>query len=416
MDKKTIATVMMLIVFVAGIVWIICFEGESSGAVIDIGMLNKERDSTTNERIDLNYDEIRGVWISYIDLQNILKGTTKKEFEANMDEVISNMKLLDLNTAIVQVRAFADAIYSSDYYQWSTNCVNSKGKIIDFDPLKIMVDKFHKSGIRIEAWVNPYRIKSTESKVELIKEPIKGWIESGSPNIVETKSGLFLDPASSEVQKLIVSGITEIVKNYDVDGIHFDDYFYPDSGSFDDGEYNSYIANGGKLTKADWRRENVNTLVKGVYSAIKKVDSSVVFGISPQGNLKNNYDAQYIDVEKWIENDGYVDYICPQIYYGFNNSTSGFEKVISEFESMNYKKTKLYIGIAAYKVGSLDKNAGEGMTEWLDSDGILKKQIDRVKSSKVCKGYILFRYDSIFNPSSDSESRVKSEIEKLMKN
>lgn len=137
---------------------------------------------------------------------------------------------------------------------------------------------------------------------------------------MKTAVGIYYNPGSEEARQLIVDGVKEIVANYNVDGIHFDDYFYPTTdASFDSGTYAAYQNSGGTLSLADWRRENVNILVRQTYAAIKSINPSVKFGISPQGNMSNNYNVQYSDVAKWISTSGYVDYICPQVYFGFQN-------------------------------------------------------------------------------------------------
>jgi uncharacterized lipoprotein YddW (UPF0748 family) len=144
----------------------------------------------------------------------------------------------------------------------------------------------------------------------------------------------------------------EIIQNYDVDGIHFDDYFYPNpDSSFDSDNYAEYKSGGGTLSLAAWRRENVNILVRDVYSAIKSHNRSLRFGISPQANTDNNLNAQYIDVNTWLSNDGYIDYICPQIYFGFDNGTLPFASTVSMWNSMiKNKSIDLIAGLAPIKL------------------------------------------------------------------
>ncbi|WP_346928984.1 family 10 glycosylhydrolase, partial [Clostridium sp.] len=236
-----------------------------------------------------------------------------------------------------------------------------------------------------------------------------------SDNIIKYNDGIYYNPGKEEVRQLIVNGVKEIVENYEVDGIHFDDYFYPSSDdSIDKKAYENYISSGGDLDLSSWRRENVNILVKQVYSAIKEIDSKVVFGISPQGSMNNNYNSQFIDVEKWVQNPGYIDYICPQVYYGFLNDNSDFQKVIEEFNTLTTEPTvKLYIGLSVYKIGTEDTWAGNGKDEWKSSIDMLKRQVEASRRLEKYDGILLFRYDSLFNPSSDVKDQIQGERENL---
>ena len=213
----------------------------------------------------------------------------------------------------------------------------------------------------------------------------------------------------------LFSKAKEIVANYDVDGIHFDDYFYPSpDNSFDAKSYAAYKSAGGKLSLGDWRRENVNTLVRNVYAAIKSIDSSVVFGISPQGNMWNNYNTQYIDVEKWVTNSGYIDYIMPQIYFGFNNTACPYTQTVANWNSLiTNKNITLYIGLSPYKIGTTDNFAGNGKTEWLNNTDIIARQVTTSRKYARCGGFALFRYASVFSPAANVSVQVKTEMSNL---
>lgn len=403
MDKKKIATVVLFIAFVLGIIWIVCFEG-------------KEESSYVEKDKPLSYDEIRGVWISYLELNAFLKGKNKVEFTKNVDRIINNMKSLNLNTMIIQVRSFSDAIYESSIFPWSYLCTGTEGRNPGFDPLKIIIEGAHSKGIRVEAWVNPYRVIGKELNREINDDnPAASWIKDKSSNIIALNDGIYYNPGSHEVKELVVKGISEIVKNYDVDGIHFDDYFYPSTEADIDAEtYKEYLGSGGNLSLEDWRRENINELIRTVYKEIKSINSKVVFGISPQGSMTNNYNNQYIDVEKWVSNPGYVDYICPQIYYGFNNQGNSFNKALEEFSSIiKQNNIKLYVGLAAYKCGKEDTWAGDGKMEWIEESGILGKQIDASRKASKYGGIMFFRYDSIFNPEKQVENKVQKEVDEI---
>ncbi|MDU4892682.1 MAG: family 10 glycosylhydrolase [Clostridium sp.] len=415
MDKIKLATIAIILVIIGWLVWIVKFDNNKGGK-LDFSI----KDLVSNEEkkhvaID---GEVRGVWLSYIDLAPMLTGKDEAEFTKNIESAFENIKAFGLNTVIVQVRPFSDALYKSQYYPWSFICSGTEGQAIKYDPLKIMVKEAHKRDLRIEAWLNPYRVRTSTSK-EVISEqsPATKWMNEGGDYVIQYNGGVYYNPGKEEVRQLIVNGVEEIVQNYNVDGIHFDDYFYPSTeGSIDEITFGNYLLNGGTLSLEDWRRENVNTLVKQVYEAIKKVDSEVLFGISPQGSMNNNYNSQYIDVQKWVQNKGYVDYICPQVYYGFENQSSDFASAVESFSNLvTEPSVDLYIGLAAYKIGSEDKWAGAGAKEWINNSDMLKRQLEAARNFENCSGVFIYRYDSLFNPASPVSGQVNSEIENLKK-
>ncbi|WP_346879872.1 glycoside hydrolase family 10 protein [Clostridium sp. UBA3061] len=406
MNKMNLATLGVIILVILGLVWIICFDN------ID----NSSHEIINKEREIINYDEIKGIWLSYLDLSAMLKGKNENEFRKNISQAIDNVESMGLNTLIVHVRPFSDALYQSKYYPWSIYCSGIEGNAPGYDPLQVIIEEAHLRNIRVEAWINPYRVRSDSVKLPLsLENPASKWIKDGSDNIIKCNGGIYYNPAKEEVRQLIVNGVKEIVENYEVDGIHFDDYFYPSSDvSIDSKAYGEYTSSGGDLDLESWRRENVNILVRQVYSIVKEISPEVVFGISPQGSMDNNYNSQFIDVKKWIQNPGYIDYICPQIYYGFLNDNSNFQQVIEEFDSLVDESTvNLYIGLSVYKVGSEDTWAGNGKDEWRNSTDILKRQVEASRKLKKYKGILLFRYDSLFNPSSNVKSQIQQERSNL---
>ncbi len=358
--------------------------------------------------------ETRAVWISYLEYQSILTGKSKKDFTSNIQKMFSKLSDDGYNTVFVHARSHSDAIYDSDIFPWSVYCTGTEGKDPGFDPFEIMVDEAHDYGLKIEAWVNPYRIKGTSDTSKISKtSPAFDWLDT--EKIIILSNGIFHNPADEDVIGLIVSGVEEIVENYDVDGIHFDDYFYPSTdSSIDFSYYSDYKKSGGKLTLAAWRRQNVNTLVKRVYSAIKDINSDCRFGISPTGNNQSNYDTLYCDVETWVTCSGYVDYICPQLYYGFNHGTQPYLTVLDKFNKMiENNSIELIVGLSAYKVGCSDGYAGSGKSEWLNSTDILSRQIVAAREESNYGGFALYRYDSLYNPSSEVKNSIKEERDNL---
>jgi uncharacterized lipoprotein YddW (UPF0748 family) len=188
--------------------------------------------------------------------------------------------------------------------------------------------------------------------------------------------------------ELIETSVREILGNYDVDGVHIDDYFYPTTDPEFDREA---FEVSGSTDLAQWRMDNVNRAVKAMYDAVKNADERLVFGISPQGNIDADYNSQYADVRRWGSEEGYCDYIIPQIYFGFENENSPFLPTLKQWEELvDDSIVSLIIGLAAYKLGREDKWAGDaGELEWINDPDIIRKQIVEVKNS-AADGYALY--------------------------
>ncbi len=361
-------------------------------------------------------EEIRGVWISYLEFQSIFsKYNTEEQFRQYIKGMFENMSNIGLNAAFVQVRAFSDAIYPSEYYPWSNVISKTEGVNPGFDPLKIIIEQAKLKNIEVHAWINPYRIRPKDSKIALSNDNIaKLWSIDGSNRVISIPTGIFFNPGSQDARNLIVNGVKELAVNYEIDGIHFDDYFYPsDALDYDLYDYQKYLSNGGSLSQQNWRRENNDKLVKAVYSAIKQINSDISFGISPQGNNDVNYNKEFIDVEKWVKNKGYIDYICPQIYFGYQHSRYPYRTLLLEWDEMvKGSNVELYAGIAAYKVGKIDQWAGTtGINEWIDNSNLISRMIWDAQNTSTYGGFCLFRYDFL----NSSDNNMQQEIILLKK-
>ncbi len=357
--------------------------------------------------------EMRGVWISYLEFDVMLKGKSEAQAKANIDTYFNKAKEYGLNTVIVQVRPFADAIYNSSYFPWSKYVTGTQGVNPGYDPLAYMVQSAHSKGLEIHAWINPYRVLGKDDLSQLSNDHIaRKWLSEGNDAAIRIAGqGIYFNPARQQAMDLIANGVAEIVSNYNIDAIHFDDYFYPTTeSSFDIVAYNEYKASGGAKSQADWRRDNVSRLMKQVYSTIKGINSSVEFGISPQGNNQTNYNGQYADIAKWVSNTGYLDYICPQMYYGFDNKTCPYSQTFADWNRMvTAPGIKLYTGLAVYKCGVEDTWAGNGRYEWLNSTDILKRQVQYSRTLSNYGGFVLYRFDSLFSPSSSVANHIAAE-------
>lgn len=353
-------------------------------------------------------EETRAIFVSYIELNKYIKGNDYEISKRNIRKIIKNIKKLKCNTIILQVRSASDAIYKSNIYPMSLNIVNTEYDDY-YDVLDYFIKESHKSNVKVIAWINPYRIRTTCDKTTITeKNPAYKYLDT---DIVYINNGIYYNPSKQETEDLIVKGVEEVL-NYDVDGMLFDDYFYPDN-NIDKKDYEEYIKNNEFIEEKDYRLNIVNKMIKRVYKTCK--NKNIKFGISPDGNIDNNYNKNYADVKSWLKSNEYIDFIMPQIYYGFYNSTRDYIKVTKEWENLiENKDIELYIALAFYKVGMEDKYAKSGFNEWIDNDNIIMKEILLSRNLKNYKGFSLFRYENIFNEEIYTKTSIK-EIENLKK-
>lgn len=353
-------------------------------------------------------EETRAIFVSYIELNKYIKGNDYEISKRNIRKIIKNIKRLKCNTIILQVRSASDAIYKSNIYPMSLNIVNTEYDDY-YDVLDYFIKESHKSNVKVIAWINPYRIRTTCDKTTITeKNPAYKYLDS---DIVYINNGIYYNPSKQETEDLIVKGVEEVL-NYDVDGILFDDYFYPDN-NIDKKDYEEYIKNNEFIEEKNYRLNIVNKMIKRVYKTCK--NKNIKFGISPDGNIDNNYNKNYADVKSWLKSNEYIDFIMPQIYYGFYNSTRDYIKVTKEWENLiENKDIELYIALAFYKVGMEDKYAKSGFNEWIDNDNIIMREILLSRNLKNFKGFSLFRYENIFNEEIYTKTSIK-EIENLKK-
>lgn len=380
----------------------------SSGAKSRETVSTVDSESYTESSDSLNsgaVSELRAVWIPYMSLDISTTEHTEADFKEHFDKIISRCKSYGINAVIVQVRPFCDALYKSDYFPLSHIITGTQGDTIDYDPLKYMVEACHKENIEFHAWINPYRIKVSNSPEKLSEKNPYYTLKKAADNIepiTAWNEDIYLNPASAAARELIINGVREIVENYEVDAVQFDDYFYPtESTNFDIDDYKSYVSSLSQdavpLTQLEWRKSNVNSLVAGVYSAVHSIKSNISFGISPQGNIDNDLNMG-ADVAKWCSYSGYVDYICPQIYYNFENEALPFDKAVTNWKKLTEKgDVKLYAGLAVYKAGS-DADSGS----WEKSNDILKTQIEYLRSNGI-NGFMLYSYDYLQSEQTETE-------------
>lgn len=406
MKNKKIIPIIVSVIAMLSVICISSFTREKppkkQNDINNIAALSSKATADTPE----SDEEMRGVWVSYMELSMENESSkTQKAFEDKFTEIAQKCRESGFNTLIVQVRPFCDALYKSSYFPWSHILTGTQGENPQYDALQIMCDICKENNLKIHAWINPYRVSSNETPKKLSdNNPYIKNTEIG----IKTDNGIFLDPSNETAQQLISDGVKEIAENYDVDGIQFDDYFYPtEDESFDKKQYEAYIEKYGKensMSLDNWRMQNVNTLICKVYRTIKSVDSSVEFGISPQGNIGNN-DGLYADVKSWCTCKGFADYICPQIYFSLENPALTFKDCLNSWTSLDFdENVKLYVGLGGYKAG----NGKYDEETWLLSDSILADEYDILRNNKSVRGFMLYSYSCL------EDDTAKKEINNLI--
>lgn len=350
--------------------------------------------------------DMRGVWVPYMSLET--QEHNEQSFKSNFDSIIKTAVENNLNTLIVHIRPFSDALYKSDIFPYSHILTGSQGESVDYDPLEYMIKKCHENKLKFHAWVNPYRIATSDTPREFSENNIINTLSND--DIIEYDGGKYINPSSTKGRQIIVDGVKEIVKNYDVDGVQFDDYFYPSADlEYDKAIYESYLSMLDEectaLSHKEWRQSNVNILISSVYSSIKQIKSSVIFGISPQGNISNCYDIG-ADVKTWCNTSGYADYICPQMYVNFDHSILPFDKMVSDWKEINpTNNVPLCVGLALYKAGTDSDNG-----TWQNKTDILKSEVEYCKENGI-DNFII--YDIDYFKDENAREEVKNVISVL---
>ena len=325
--------------------------------------------------------EFRAAWVATVANIN-WPSSPGLPVEQQKSEAIDLLDLLEksnYNAVIFQVRPQADALYKSDLEPWSYFLTGEQGVAPDdfYDPLEFWIEEAHKRCIELHAWINPYRAHhkdgSVVSKYSIVKQ---------KPElVVKLKEGYWwFDPSIEETQDHLYIVVMDIARRYDIDGIHFDDYFYP-YPSYNEGvdfpdqvSWDKYLKKGGNLAKSDWRRENVNIFIERIYTQLKLMKPNVKFGLSPFGIWRPNYpesiigfdqyDQLYADAKLWL-NKGWLDYWAPQLYWTINDIDQSFPVLLDWWQSQNTKNRHLWPGI------NIDKGSDELLNQIMITRGIL---------------------------------------------
>ena len=364
-------------------------------------------------------DEMRGVWISFYELSDI---TGYDEYKARIDTMFDKAKAIGFNAVFFHVHSFGDALYPSELFPFSHRIgfKTPKGDPIQgvdpgYDPLAYAVSAAHKRGLQLHAWWNPYRIWTLSDKISELSADNPAYIfltdndKSNDNYVLSTGKGLYYNPAEQGIRDLLTAGIAEMLDNYAVDGVHFDDYFYPTTdASFDADSYKTYRYEGGLLTLADWRRQNVDKLLAQIHQLC--ASKGVPFGVSPAGNISRVTNEMYADVALWGSSYGYVDYLCPQIYWGFKHDTMPFLPVLNDWLGIvTHASVKLYIGLPAYKLGEADTGAGSGKNEFKNDTEIISRMVISTRDMH-CDGFLVYSYTAMATGTNAKETDALREL------
>lgn len=327
-----------------------------------------QKPTTERYRFAQPLEEFRAAWIATVDNINwpSRPGLSTPEQQKEALDILDKLQGLNFNAVIFQVRPQADALYQSELEPWSYFLTGEQDKLPDpfYDPLIFWIEEAHKRGMELHAWLNPYRAHHIKGK----SNSPRSVTQKNPELVVKLKEGYYwMDPSLKATQDLTSAVVTDIIKRYDVDGIHFDDYFYPypsyngNEDFPDDSSWNIYQKAGGKLSRGDWRRESVNNLIERLYKEIKAEKKHVKFGLSPFGIWKPGYPASiegfdqheklYADAKLWL-NKGWIDYFAPQLYWPTGKIAQSYPILLGWWQEENTHQRHLWPGI---NIGT-DKN------------------------------------------------------------
>jgi len=361
--------------------------------------------------------ELRGVWIATVGNMDwpsrpgLDTWTQQGELLAMLNRAVA----LHLNAVFFQVRPEADALYASGIEPWSPFLEGEMGRPPEpyYDPLAFLIREAHARGIQVHAWINPYRALDPSSP----GAAAPGHVSQSDPDMVHPYGGyLWLDPGDPAVRARVREVVLDIVRRYDVDGIHMDDYFYPypersPRGRVlafpDDSAWARYRATGGRLSRADWRRHNVDTLVEELGDAIHRARSSVLFGISPFGIWRpgnppgvdglDPYSELYADSRHWLQ-EGWVDYLAPQLYWPVGRPQQSFTDLLRWWVSQDVRGRNIWVGLNG-ALADHTPPAGRGSAELLD-------QIALTRAQAGASGEILFSMKTLMQDPDSLDERL----------
>ena len=346
--------------------------------------------------------EFRAMWVATVANIDWPKRPEQGSFAQQQDikVIVAAAKRLKMNAIILQVRPSADAIYASAIEPWSEFLTGVQGQAPKpfYDPLALWISEAHANGMELHAWFNPYRARHSTAK----SLPAANHVTVNRPDIAKAYGNQWwIDPGEPAAAQRLIDVVRDVVRRYDVDGVHIDDYFYPYPAKLADGQpdiefpdeqsWKRYVASGGKLPRADWRRDNINRVVKALNAVVHTEKAWVKFGISPFGLPRpdrrpagiegfSQYDKLYADVELWW-NEGWLDYLAPQLYWPITQVPQSFPVLLDYWSRSNTKKRHLWPGIFTSRLDASE-------TSWTADD--IRQQIGLLRADAGTTGHIHF--------------------------
>ncbi|HFE47538.1 MAG TPA: hypothetical protein ENJ18_18965 [Nannocystis exedens] len=343
--------------------------------------------------------ELRGAWIASVFNINFPSqpGLDAASQEEELIEIFDRLEAAGLNAAFFQVRPESDALYASDLEPWSRSLTGTQGEDPGWDPLAVAIDLAHARNIELHAWLNPYRAKAS-----LQTEIVPPHIALAYPEHAHKYGAyLWMDPGALEVQTHLLAVIEDLISRYDIDGVHFDDYFYPyptDDPFPDELTWGAYVDSGGTLSRDDWRRQNVDSMVESVGLLIEDLRPSVRFGISPFGIYRpgipegisgfDQYEGLYADPLKWLD-QGWLDYLAPQLYWPTTYPKQAYDVLVAWWAQATSGGRHIFAGNYLSKLGS--------SPSWSLDEMLLQIQLTREQSEVGARGNIYFNVEPILD-------------------
>jgi uncharacterized lipoprotein YddW (UPF0748 family) len=336
--------------------------------------------------------EFRAVWVASVNYINFpsAPGLDVATLEAELRAAVDTAVATNLNAVIFQVRPECDALYASELEPWSRYLTGTQGEDPGMDPLAFLVEEAHARGIEVHAWFNPYRAKADVDDPVVLPHLSLQYPDYAYPY----GAFMWMDPAAVEVRESSVDAIVDVVERYDVDGVHFDDYFYPypDGSDFpDDATWQAYLDGGGALSLGDWRRQNVHEMVEAVHLGIEAARPDVRFGISPFGIYRpgmpegitglDQYEAIYSDPLVWMD-EGWVDYLAPQLYWPTTQTAQAYAPLVAWWAEQTAGGRYIFAGNYLSQLGS--------SPAWTVDELLAQIELTRAQSDLGALGNIWF--------------------------
>ncbi len=351
---------------------------------------------------------VRAVWVSYLDLADVIVAD-EADYRSRLDALFENLARIRTTDVYFQVRAFGESLFESEVLGTRNERYAQYSAAVDY--LGLALEQAHSRGLRLHAWLNPYRLGAVGSGY--CAALVETLCAQDPYAVREYEGNWWLNPASACVKALNTDYAAEILQKYEVDGLHLDDYFYPTTDeSFDGESYAAYLEQGGSLELAEWRCGNVSELIANLYGKLRELAPGALLGVSPDASIDRDMNRHYADVQLWCTSEGYIDYICPQIYFGYDNATMPFLFTLRQWSQL-CTAVDLIAGLSFYKVGAYDTYAGSGANEWLTNTDLISRQYLDAIALENCRGAAFYRYGSMFAPTDEAAAFASVELYNL---